>query len=618
MKKAIITLLAAVIAAGTAVSVSAWTENEDYVNLGKYSATANYPGSTTAWPEVTSGQLLTGDIITSVGMDATIATSLFDGDATTSCQMNGGWVGILLDEAYTLTEVRYIPHPDEAAGPSGWFSLQGSNDGVHWGTIIAMRQDATGTDYHIFSPQTIEDERYTAAGYKARTDESIHWLDNYGSYKMYRICSNHIGDVEFYGNPAPATDISTDELYSARTVASSNYYPFIVHVRSTAEVKNAVDGSLVGTIIGGGGIWNKAMYEKAFDNNNKTHFDPSIEGPECWVGMMFDEPHAITEVRLLPKRGTQEDMRDGRFQGSLDGVNWVNLAVTTEADVATSKQEWIIKEITDTKGYTYFRYVSVADKQSTLSEMLLFGAPAEAAEPFTVDPLIATQHTYSGNLYYAENKNTVVAGEISGTPICGDKYFGWRDNGTGLEQAFDGDDSKVFYPVPRLVGPNYWLGLRADAPTIVGKVRYNVSTTVRPTVGYDIYFQGSLDGHSWVDLACFGPDDTQDADGYYTEIVTDTTAYEYFRLYHPSGVDCSELKIYAAETTAPETAAPETTAPETTAPETTAPETTAPAETSAPTGDDEPTAPQTFDFGVVAAVTAIVSAAGYALTKKRK
>ena len=57
--------------------------------------------------------------------------------------------------------------------------------------------------------------------------------------------------------------------------------------------------------------------------------------------------------------------------------------------------------------------------------------------------------------------------------------------------------------------------------------------------------------------------------------------------------------------------------------ETTAPaeeETTVPVEeeTTAPAETEEPTAPQTFDFGVAAAVTAIVSAAGYALTKKRK
>ncbi len=77
----------------------------------------------------------------------------------------------------------------------------------------------------------------------------------------------------------------------------------------------------------------------------------------------------------------------------------------------------------------------------------------------------------------------------------------------------------------------------------------------------------------------------------------------------------------APETTAPETAAPETAAPETTAPETTAPETAAP-ETDAPVvtppTTDTPVAPQTFDAGIIAAVAAVVSAAGYAIARKRK
>jgi len=65
----------------------------------------------------------------------------------------------------------------------------------------------------------------------------------------------------------------------------------------------------------------------------------------------------------------------------------------------------------------------------------------------------------------------------------------------------------------------------------------------------------------------------------------------------------------APETEAPaETAAPETAAPETAAPETAAPEVAAPAET----------APQTFDAGIIAAAAAIVSAAGYAISKKRR
>lgn len=50
--------------------------------------------------------------------------------------------------------------------------------------------------------------------------------------------------------------------------------------------------------------------------------------------------------------------------------------------------------------------------------------------------------------------------------------------------------------------------------------------------------------------------------------------------------------------------------------ETAAPETEAPVETTAPSTDEVVEAPQTFDFGVIAAVTAVVSLAGYAVSRK--
>ena len=48
-----------------------------------------------------------------------------------------------------------------------------------------------------------------------------------------------------------------------------------------------------------------------------------------------------------------------------------------------------------------------------------------------------------------------------------------------------------------------------------------------------------------------------------------------------------------------------------------APETTAPSEDTPTSGTDTPVAPQTFDMGILAAAAAVISAAGYALTKKR-
>ncbi len=603
MKKLFSLLLAGLMLAGTSLTASAWEENSDYVKLGEITAAA-YPASTsTGLPEVTTGQLLKGTIFTSQNAQgiqcdgANSADLMFDGKQDTHYMgLDLGWAGLILDQAYELTEVRAAPNPNLEAGDFFNFWLQGSNDGVNWADIIIMRQDAHGNDYHIFTPQTVTDQRYIDAGYSARMDESIHWVSAGGSYSMYRVVDNRVGELELYGNPAPATEL-TAEIAATKNIATPYYYGRNILVRSNATA-TSVDGSLTGTIIGGGGIWNKAAYEKAFDNNGRTHFDPSLEGPECWVGMMFDEPHALTEVRILPKRGCYTDIQYGLVQGSLDGVNWRTL-VEYSIDDVPSKQDWVSKPVTDTNGYTYFRYVSSGPLQSSCADLALYGAPAAAAEPFTVDPVIATHNKYEGPLYYAAAKNTVVDTEISGTPVCGETFDGWTGRDAGVESAFDGNLDTHYGTIPRYNGIQFWVGLKADAATAVSSVKINRGTD---DITEDLYFQGSVDGINWVDLAVFaGNAETKDAEGWFTKTISDTNAYEYFRIInttldHPCAeLGIYEMKIYAAETVE------------------------IPAETTAPTeGTDTPVAPQTFDMGVIAAVAAIVSAAGYAITKKRK
>ncbi len=106
-----------------------------------------------------------------------------------------------------------------------------------------------------------------------------------------------------------------------------------------------------------------------------------------------------------------------------------------------------------------------------------------------------------------------------------------------------------------------------------------------------------------------------------------------FYLYAPTGMDDSTLKscdVYTIElygspasdtATTTEAAPAETEAPET---ETEAPaaaaETTeaAPVEETVETTAAETEAPQTFDTGIIAAAAAVVSAAGYAISKKRR
>jgi len=272
MKKALTMLLSALLLAGMATVASAgFEENVDYISYGEITSD-KYPAShTEKWPECTTGQLLKGQIIAGVAgdkncRDGHTADLAFDGDPSTYFgnfeQSVRSYVGIVLDQAYQLTEIRArladgVP-PDNFHG----LSVQGSNDGIHWADIIDFRQDATGTAYTIFTPQTVTDERYIEAGYGARFDESPFWVgDPSLSFKMYRVwahaCPLSLGEIEFYGNPAPETVL--DDEAAAALIATTTWFPGNINVRANAEVVTQ-DGSLTGTVIGAAGSWNKAFY----------------------------------------------------------------------------------------------------------------------------------------------------------------------------------------------------------------------------------------------------------------------------------------------------------------------------------------------------------------------
>ncbi len=629
MKKLFFLLLSALMLAGTAAaaipaSAHFWEENTNYIILGEMPE-ANYPASTTKWPECTSGQLLKGTVFTSITptgvqcKDDFVAQNMFDGNPETHYQGPQGtdldsFAGLILDQAYELTEVRVSPNPTLDSGSLFNFTLQGSNDGKHWVTVVSMFQDANSPDYHIYSPQSITDQRYIVAGYTARTDESIHWKGE-GSYSMYRVCSSIVGELELYGNPAPAT-VLDDETFSSMKVNTINHFGGHIVERTNATIVST-DGSLTGTIIGSGGCWNKALYEKAFDGSSRTYFDPSIEGFDAWVGLKLDEPHRLTEARVMNKRGSQVDIELSVIQGSMDGRTWVTLHQFSKADIP-SKQSYVSAEITDPNGYLYFRYMSGrTTMMGGIAEFVIFGEPAPAAEVEPAPILVATHDKFIGQFDITENRNVVTDNAIRGT-IIGYSY-GWDGVSRGYEKGFDNDFSTFYGEIPRCIGYEHWVGLMPDEPTVLGTVRIYKDHMLTTH-----YIQGSNDGENWVDLISFNSwIDEKDAEGWYTKTATDTTAYKYFRFINDAETEMSatEIRMYAAGTTpgapAPETAAPETAAPETAAPETAAPETAAPA-TEAPADTDSSASSTPVIIGVAAAVVVVIIGIAAVVAKKKK
>lgn len=217
------------------------------------------------------------------------------------------------------------------------------------------------------------------------------------------------------------------------------------------------------------------------------------------------------------------------------------------------------------------------------------------------------------------------AASIGKTPVLGAAFVTGSNgnNNEGPENLWDNDTATKFCTGEF---PTQSLAMFANPITVDGIIMAtandNSSYNNRSPFEWAIYVSG--DGENWTAIA-YG-DDTffEETDfTYYAAALSapvEGVKYVYFQSEGAlSGTfQMSEVVLTGtAGEAAPATAETEATVEETTAPETEAAETTATEETvEAPATTTE--APKTFDAGVIAAVAAVVSAAGYAISKKRR
>ena len=185
---------------------------------------------------------------------------------------------------------------------------------------------------------------------------------------------------------------------------------------------------------------------------------------------------------------------------------------------------------------------------------------------------------------------------------------GWGDNAAaGAAAALDGDPATFFDPLG--VGDGF-CGIDAGESYILDKV------VVLSRDGFNDRFvgamiQGSNDGENWTTLW------TSDAEGTYPDYYTVTefennTGYSQFRYYNETNHgDVAEVEFYGQPGKVEETPAEEAPAAEAPAEETPA---EAPVDQAL---DQKAEAPNTFDFGILAAVASMVSLGGFALTRKK-
>ena len=217
------------------------------------------------------------------------------------------------------------------------------------------------------------------------------------------------------------------------------------------------------------------------------------------------------------------------------------------------------------------------------------------------------------------------AASIGKTPLLVPTYVVGSNgnNNEGPDMLWDNDTATKFctgeFPTQSLA--MYATPITVDG-IIMATANDNSTYNNRSPFEWAVYVSG--DGENWTAIA-YG-DDTffEETDfTYYAAALSapvEGVKYVYFQSEGAlSGCfQMSELVLTGtAGEAAPATAETEAPVEETMAPETEAAETTAAEETvEAPATTTE--APKTFDAGVIAAVAAVVSAAGYAISKKRR
>ena len=222
-------------------------------------------------------------------------------------------------------------------------------------------------------------------------------------------------------------------------------------------------------------------------------------------------------------------------------------------------------------------------------------APEEVEEVAEAAEEAVEEVTYS---YPASGESgDIITGDLIGNET------GWGENAdAGRAAAFDGNPATFFDPLG--VGDGF-CGIDAGESYILDKVA--ILSRGDQLGRYDgAKIQGSNDGEEWVTLfTAEGEGSTEYA------VITEfenNTGYSQFRYYNDKNHgDVAEVEFYGHAGAAEETvdAAEE------------APEVEDIAVDTALEEKMEDKAAQTFDFGVIAAVAAVVSLAGFAVSKKR-
>ena len=434
-----------------------------------------------------------------------------------------------------------------------------------------------------------------------------------------------------------------------------------------------IKGELIGNETGWGGS-ETAGRAAAFDGDTATFFDPLGVG-DGYTGMDCGKPYVLTKIVICPRTEWTSRYYGATIQGSNsleEDAEWTDIWMSMDEAEAADYQEILpdaFEADANGKAFRYYRYYNMLS-HGDVAEVELYGYPEDGVvDPFpaadaaadttaTTDTTAAEETTAAAETEAAAEVEVPemeapildypsmdvmansgagyatldeAAAAIGKTAITGATFVtGSNGNGgEGPENLWDNDTATKFCTGEF---PTQSLAMYANPITVDGIIMAtandNSSYNNRSPFEWAIYV--SADGENWTAIA-YGDDtffEETDFTYYAAALAAPVEGVKYVYFQSEGALSgCYQMSELVLTGTAGE-AAPATTAEETVA------ETEAPAaeETEAPAAEAETEtaeetveapaetteAPQTFDAGVIAAVAAVVSAAGYAISKKRR
>ena len=327
----------------------------------------DYMVRSTAWAVPITVPAMTSDTTPSGVASASACTSCsaynaFDGALDSVWQVNnggqGGYVQYMFDSPVNIVACKLITSSDSGNSPRVKdYTIKGSNDGIEWSSPLAEGTIARSTATEITEDIT---------------------LDNAEEYLFYRVTVTTyttawtvIRELQFYSasvtTSADAMTYIGQNNYCANTlladatwcnaICNSEYFESVLNVKVPVMTSNTTpSGVASGTskdTSGGGATYD---YYKAFDGNNSTAWAFLLAQGTNPQRLVYDFGSAQRIHKATVYQGTTNTTyfrTSYKYQGSNDGITWVDLATETSG-VANQEVETILDSSQEYQYYAWY------------------------------------------------------------------------------------------------------------------------------------------------------------------------------------------------------------------------------------------------------------------------